>query len=189
MSRNKNTYYLEGIGNRDSKVITEIYKDILPGIVSWIRQNGGNESDAQDLFQEMIVSIYKKQKKGEFELTCKFWSYALVVCRNLWFAKKRKMERISYVDQVDDDRVEIGAGMQEEIEHKEQFKLYRKHFQNLSDSCQKVLSLFFAKVKMATIAEKMSSSEGYIKKKKFKCKEELVSKIKQDPLFTELVEI
>ncbi|WP_235296962.1 RNA polymerase sigma factor [Portibacter marinus] len=189
MKAGKNTYYLEGIANRDSKVISEIYKDILPGIISWIRQNGGQEDDAKDLFQEMIVSIYKKLKAGEFELTCKFWSYALVVCRNLWFAKIRKTDRISYVEQVDDDRVEISPGMQEEIEQKEQLKLYRKHFQALSESCQKVLSLFFAKVKMAEIAEKMDSSEGYIKKKKFKCKEELVNKIKADPLFAELTEI
>ncbi len=188
MKEGKNAYYLEGIASRDSKVITEIYKDILPGITSWVRQNGGQEEDAKDLFQEMIVSIYKKQKSGDFVLTCKFWSYALVVCRNLWFAKTRKSERISYVEQVDDDRVEIGQSMQEELEQKEQLQLYRMHFASLTESCQKVLSLFFAKVKMAEIARKMDSSEAYIKKKKFKCKENLVRKIKADPLFAELTD-
>ena len=78
--------------------------------------------------------------------------------------------------------------MQEELEQKEQLALYRTHFNKLSESCQKVLSLFFAKVKMAEIAQKMDSSEAYIKKKKFKCKENLVSKIKADPLFAELTD-
>lgn len=189
MNDDKNAYYLKGIADQDTKVITEIYKDILPGIIAWVKKNGGQEEDAKDLFQEMIISIYKKMKKGDFELTCKFWSYALVVCRNLWFASNRKTDRISYVEVVDDERVEIESDMQEEIERKEQYLLYRKHFQSLSDSCQQVMSLFFAKVKMSEIAEKMKSTESYIKKKKFKCKEELLQRIQNDPIYHELSEI
>lgn len=187
MNDDKNTYYLDGIARRDSKVISEIYKDILPGITTWVRQNGGQEDDAKDIFQEMIISIYKKQKSEEFKLTCKFWSYALVVCRNLWFAKNRKNNRISYVEQIGEEQVVIESGMQEELEQKEQVFLYRKHFAELTESCQRVLSLFFAKYKMSEIATKMATSEGYVKKKKFKCKEELVKKIQADPMYNELI--
>jgi RNA polymerase sigma factor (sigma-70 family) len=186
MNRDKNTYYLEGISTRNSQVIEEIYKDILPGITSWVRQNGGNQDDAKDLFQEMIISIYKKQNQGEFTLTCTFWSYSLVVCRNLWYAKNRNKDRIKYVDEVDGEKVSLDDDMQANIEEQEQLQLYRKHFSLLAEKCQKVLSLFFAKVKMAEIAERLETSEAFIKKKKFKCKEELVERIKADPLYAEL---
>jgi len=189
MSKEKNARFLDGISTRNSKVIQEIYKDILPGITNWVRQNGGNQDDAKDLFQEMILSIYKKQKSGDFILTCTFWSYALVVCRNLWFAKSRKKDRIKYVEEIDGERVSLEPDMQETIEKQEQLQVYRKHFAMLSEKCQMILSMFFAKVKMGEIAKKLDTSESFIKKKKFQCKEDLVQRIKSDPVFEELSEI
>ncbi|GLR16129.1 RNA polymerase sigma factor [Portibacter lacus] len=189
MSKDKNLIYLEGIKTRNSKVIQEIYDDILPGITSWVKQNGGQLDDAKDLFQEMIISIYKKQQQGEFELTCTFWSYSLVVCRNLWFAKNRKKDKIKYQEDVGSDHVSLDLDMQSTIEQQEQIMIYRKHFNSLAEKCQKVLSMFFAKVKMSEIAKKLDTSEAYIKKKKFKCKEELVSRIKADALYEELSEL
>ena len=186
MTSNKNKTYLDGINSRNSKVLQEIYKDILPGITNWVRENGGNQDDAKDLFQEMIISIYKKCQTGNFELSCTFWSYALVVCRNLWFAKNRNKDKMIYTDTIGDDKVIITEDVQKEIEQREQMKLYKKHFSTLGESCQKILSMFFDKVKMTEIAAKLDMTPGYIKKKKFNCKEELIQKIKADALFEEL---
>lgn len=186
MDTQKNERYLQGIKDRDSKILQEIYNDILPGISRWVIEHGGNKEDAQDLFQEMIISIYKKMKEGNFELTCSFWTYALVVCRNLWFTKARKKDRIKYTDTINDERVEIEDNMQNEIENREQYNLYQKHFLGLEEKCQKILAMFFNKIKMAEIAEKLDTTPAYIKKRKHKCKEMLVSRIKEDALYLEL---
>ena len=186
MRENKNILYLNGIKARDSKILKEIYLDILPGITKWVRENGGNQDDAKDLFQEMILSVYKKIQKGDFELTCTFWSYSLVVCRNLWFARNRNKDKMKYTDTIENEEVYVDEDMQNKIEQQEQMQLYRKHFQELGDTCQKVLSMFFAKVKMVEIAKKMDMTPAYIKKKKFKCKEDLIQRIKADSLFEEL---
>ena len=186
MTDNKTQVYLSGIRNRDSQVIGKIYKDILPGITSWIRQNGGNEDDAKDIFQEMIISIYKNSQKPDFRITCTFWSYALIVCKNLWFAKNRNKSKMVYKESLEGEDVSIDKNIQNEIEQQEQLILYRKHFQKLGDSCQKILSLFFAKKKMTEIAEKLNMSAGYVKKQKFNCKEKLIKSIQADPIYSEL---
>ena len=186
MKEIKNKLYLKGIKEQDSKILRKIYADILPGIIKWVKQNGGNDEDGQDLFQEMIISVYKKVKAGDFKLTCSFWSYSLVVCRNLWFAKQRNKDRMTYTDNINDEKVVIGENMQTLIEDNERLNLYRKHFSGLDDKCQKILSMFFDKVKMTEIAEKLNTTPAYIKKRKFKCKEMLISRIKEDHLFAEL---
>ena len=56
MKEGKNAYYLEGIATRNSKIITEIYQDILPGITTWVKQNGGHEEDAKDLFHCLLYT-------------------------------------------------------------------------------------------------------------------------------------
>ncbi len=188
MTNEKSLRYLEGIKSRNSAVLTEIYQDILPGITRWVKENGGNDDDAKDLFQEMIISVYKKSQAGDFKLTCTFWSYALIVCKNLWYAKNRNKDKMKFTDNVEGEKVLIEKDMQEELEKKEQYVMYRRHFQKLGENCQKILSLFFAKIKMSEIAERLELSPAYVKKAKFKCKETLTKNIKEDAIYKELSE-
>ena len=54
---------------------------------------------------------------------------------------------------------------------------------------QKLLQLFFEKVSLKEIAKVMGyKSEKYAKKRKFKCKELLISRIKQDAEFKKILE-
>ena len=79
------------------------------------------------------------------------------------------------------------AGLMEDILLNEQYRLYRKHFRKLGKDCQKVLEMYFDKVSMAEIARRMGfASEGYAKKRKFKCKEKLIQLIKAVPSFKDL---
>ena len=45
---------------------------------------------------------------------------------------------------------------------------------------------FFDKMPLRKIAKKLDTSEGYIKKRKFICKEKLIKAIKADAIFNEL---
>ena len=77
--------------------------------------------------------------------------------------------------------IEFDHDFAELVEKNERFKLYQKHFQLLGSDCQKLLQLFFDKVPLKQIAQIMGfSSEKYVKKRKFKCKEYLITSIKQD---------
>lgn len=187
MNTEKNNRWIEGIKNQDRRILVEIYDNILPGITAWVKQNNGTEDDAKDLFQDMIVSVYKKCKTGEFELTCTFWSYALIVCRNLWFAKNRNRDKMVFSENIKGEEVIIEEDMQYEIEKQEEFRLYRKHFDQLGEGCREILSMFFSKIQMSEIAEKLNLSPAYVKKRKFKCKEELINNIRQDEIYNELI--
>ena len=75
------------------------------------------------------------------------------------------------------------------VEKNEKYGLYQKHFNTLSTDCQKLLQLFFEKVPLKEIAGLMGyKSEKYAKKRKFKCKELLVNRIKQDTEFKKILE-
>ena len=65
-------------------------------------------------------------------------------------------------------------------------KLFQKHFKRLEKDCQKLLLLFLKKVPLKDIAEELGiGSQQYIKRKKYKCKEQLVRYIKSDPNYKE----
>lgn len=183
---------LKGILRHDNIILQYIYKQYYYNINYFIRKNQGSEEDASDIFQEAIIIIYRKIKENDliFEKSS-FKGYLFSVCRFLWLKQleKRRIERerlnetLPYQEDLYDD------SLNELVEKNEKYGLYQKHFNTLSTDCQKLLQLFFEKVPLKEIAGLMGyKSEKYAKKRKFKCKELLVNRIKQDTEFKKILE-
>lgn len=181
------TSYLAAVRNNDEGKIREIYALFLPRIAYFIQMNGGSAEDAKDVFQDALITIYRKSDDLNFELTSKFYTFLYGICRNLWgnqLQKKSRTERpitdtYHYENVADTNFLPL--------ENLEEENVFWEAFQQLGSDCQQLLKLFFAKVKMEEITEKLKlSSVSYAKKKKFQCKEKLVQLVKSDPRYDEL---
>lgn len=183
---------LKGILRHDSYVLQYIYKEYYYKVNFFIKKNNGNDEDAGDIFQEAIIVIYRKLKENDliFEKSS-FQGYLFSVCRFIWLKQleKRRIEKEKISDTLpfqddlyDDSLVEL-------IDKNERYGLYQKHFKTLSTDCQKLLQLFFEKVPLKEIARIMGyKGEKYAKTRKYKCKELLVKKIKQDWEYKKILE-
>lgn len=177
---------IEGIRIQDKLILKSIYESYFPTIKRLVADNYGSEQDAKDVFQEGIIIIYRKIKDGNFNLTSSFKTYIYGVCRYIWIKElsmrredTRKLEGYIEYEEVPDI-------VFDEYEKNEQYKLYQKHFKRLEKDCQKLLQLFLKKVALKDIAQVLGiESHQYIKRKKYKCKEQLVRYIKSDPKFKE----
>ena len=183
---------LKGILRHDNLILQYIYKEIYYKVNLFVKNNSGNEDDANDVFQEAIIIIYRKLKENDLVLEKNTLpSYLFSVSRFLWLREleKQRVERQKISESLpfqhdiyDDDLVEL-------VKRNEEYSLYQKHFMNLSSDCQKLLQLFFEKVPLAEIAKIMGyKGENYAKTRKYKCKELLVSRIKQDTEFKKILE-
>jgi DNA-directed RNA polymerase specialized sigma24 family protein len=76
---------LKGILRHDNLILQYIYKQFYYKVNLFIKKNSGNEDDANDIFQEAIIVIYRKLKESDlvFE-TSSFQGYLFSVCRFLW---------------------------------------------------------------------------------------------------------
>lgn len=183
---------LKGILRHDNLILQHIYKQFYYQVNLFIKRNSGNEDDANDIFQEAIIIIYRKLKENDlvFKMSS-FQGYLFSVCRFLWLKEleKRKIEQqrlndsLPFLEEIyDDNLVEI-------VRKNERYGLYQKHFKTLSTDCQKLLQLFFEKIPMTEIAKIMGyKGDNYAKKRKYTCKELLVSRIKNDTEFKKIIE-
>lgn len=176
---------LVGIKNADSTTIKRVYDLALPTVIRWTKDNNGSEADARDLFQDAIMALYRRLESSDFELTCRLQSYLRIMCRNLWLARLRKEQNKTMITE-ETEAVELDDNVLALIEVNDRHRLFRRHFDLLEDGCRRVLALFFDKTPLKAIAEMLGTSEGYIKKKKFKCKERLIKSVQSDPSFDEL---
>ncbi|MBT28992.1 MAG: hypothetical protein CMO01_04950 [Thalassobius sp.] len=176
---------LEGLLTADRTLIQEMYDAYQAGVISFIKQRGGTESDAKDVFQDAILVLYKKVKANDLVLTVSLNSFIKAICRNMWLTKIRDKRELN-VEVNEDENMLLEEQIEDVLTGVLREKIYRKHFLNLGEQCQHILKLFFSKVKMKEIAVKLNITEKYVKKRKFECKEKLIVAIKNDPHFKEL---
>ena len=174
----------EGLRLRSDLIIRYIYQEYFPMIKYLIMSNNGNEEDAEDVFQDGLVVVFKKIRARELELTSSFRTYLYSVCRNLWLNKLKKRNR--YIREFSDfenfEEIAYSKNQQQDDGEQEKFGLYQKHFYTLGDDCKKVLMLFMKKIPLKEIASEMGyKTENYAKTRKYLCKEELKRRIINDP--------
>jgi RNA polymerase sigma factor (sigma-70 family) len=182
----------KGILRHDNLVLSYIYKQFFYKVNAFVRKNNGSDEDVYDVFQEAIIVIYRKLKEDELLFENRsFEVYLYSVCRFLWLKnlQKRKTEKEKLVESLPYNTEIYDDDLSHVVERNERFLLYQKHFRNISTDCQKVLQMFFDKVPVKQIAQLMGyKGEKYAKTRKYKCKELLIERIKQDPAYNKLFE-
>ena len=171
------------------RTIEDLYDETFPQIKKWIKVNSGNESDAEDVFQESIVAAFQKSRDPSFQLNCKMSTFIFGIAKKNWLYKLRTKGRHVHTDfsQSESVPLEVEETIDSMIEKQEIHGLYRSKFELLSEECKRILTYFFNGVSMKEIVVKMGyTNDGFARKKKFNCKNQLVDLVKKDPRYLEL---
>ena len=71
MKRLSDQEILAGLRKRDNRVLQFIYKNSFNPVKQLVLHNAGSENDAEDIFQEALIVIFKKLRdEPGFELFC-----------------------------------------------------------------------------------------------------------------------
>ncbi|GAI72783.1 unnamed protein product [marine sediment metagenome] len=175
---------LDGIRDKNNDILTFVYKEYYPFIKKYILNNNGNKQDAEDIFQETIVMIYRKVEEGQLSLDCSLKTYIYSVCRILWLKELETRKLIRNNDPELKNIVDPEVNFYLENGDLEKKKLIQEHLMHLKENCRQILTLFYAGVPSDEITEILGmSSTANTRQKKNRCKEKLIKSIKKDPRF------
>lgn len=177
--------YIDGLVQNNSNVIREIYKKFVPKVKNYIRTNSGDDDQAQDVIQEVLITIFNQAKTNGLQLTCPFDAYFFLLCKRRWLNEIKKASNKEVTLQ--DENVSIDESVQEMTFQTEVFdekqSLFDEMFQKLGDKCKELLQLSFVTKTMEEVAEKLNVTYGYVRKKKSLCTGQLTEMIQQSPRF------
>lgn len=180
--------YIDGLLQNNSNIIQSIYKKFAPKVKNYIRTNSGNDDQAQDVIQEVLITIYNQSKTNGLQLSCPFDAYFFLLCKRRWFNELKKLSNKEVTLQ--DDNVSIDESVQEMTFQTEVFdekqSLFDEMFQKLGEKCQEVLKLSFVTKTMEEVAEKLNVTYGYVRKKKSLCTGQLTEMIQQSNRYKSL---
>ena len=180
--------YIEGLANNNSAVIQSIYKKFVPKVVSYIRNNSGDEDQAQDVVQEVLILLFNQAKAKKLELTCPFDAYFFLLCKRKWLNELKKSVNKGVTLQEDytstTESTQVMIAETELFDEKQE--LFDLMFQKLGDKCKEVLQLSFSLQSMEEVAEKLNVTYGYVRKKKSLCTGQLTQYIRETNRFKSL---
>ena len=183
MKRLTDDEIIKGLRKRDNRVLQYIYKNGFNSVKQLIISNAGSQNDAEDIFQETLIIVFKKLREDtDFELDCAFNTYLYSIARLLWLKHLRHIKKI-HIDPLNRD-------MEERIEFEEplpvqdkdlRMAIYQRNLMRIPEDCQSILKLTANNINAREIAERLGfRSEGYVRKRRHFCKEFLVNQIKED---------
>jgi RNA polymerase sigma factor (sigma-70 family) len=178
---------LDGIANSDDRILIHLYKENFKLISHFIISNSGNNEDAQDIFQECLVVLYRKVKEKDFKLTSSLSTYIYSIARLMWLKelsiRKKRTELTTSEHNFSIEEREV----LDLIDYNEKLKLFREKFEELSEDCKKVLRMFLNNVPIKEITKIMGySSDQHTKNRRYRCKKSLVARIRKSSKFKEL---
>ncbi|HMQ80459.1 MAG TPA: RNA polymerase sigma factor [Ignavibacteria bacterium] len=98
---------LEKLKEGDNKALSLIYDTYYPSIERMVINNSGSRDDAQDIFQDSMITLVEKVKDPCFELTSSVNTYLYSISKNLWLKKLRSRKPDIYIS--DDELKNIKA--------------------------------------------------------------------------------
>lgn len=149
--------------NKYSLALKGLYNN-LGEIKQYIQANSGSVDDAEDIFQDALVILYKKIHSPGFNLTVSLKTYLLAVAKNCWLQELRQRKKIPAGDVViepeDNDTTE-----------EPDFDFATTAFKLLGDKCRELLIQFYFKKKsFKEIASLLAFSDELVaKNQKYRC--------------------
>jgi RNA polymerase sigma factor (sigma-70 family) len=180
--------FVEGLSQNNSTVIKEIYKLFVPKVIRFIQTNSGDEDRAQDVVQDVLMTIYDQAKTKNLQLSCPFDAYFFLLCKRKWLnelKKKSNQEVTISIDDVFKDE-SVTNQIMETTDFEEKKNLFDYMFQKLGDKCKELLTLSFTIKSMEEVAEKLGVTYAYVRKKKSLCTGQLTEMIKDSNEFKRL---
>lgn len=181
-------FYIEGLLQNDSAVIKSIYKNFVPKVKNYIRTNSGDDDNAADVVQEVLVTIYHQAKTKGLQLTCPFEAYFFLLCKRKWLNELKKPSNKGVT--INDNIVSTDESAYELVLQSESFderqSLFDEMFRKLGEKCREVLKLSFVLKTMEEVARQLNVTYGYVRKKKSLCTGQLTEMIQQSNRYKSL---
>lgn len=157
------------------QAIRQLYSSSFPMARSYVVQNSGNEQDAEDIFQEAVISFIELVQNRKFRGESSVSSCIYSITRHLWLnelrRKGRAVRREFRFQQENSAQTDLNNLLgEEELRHQ-----LIQMIEALGDNCRKILvAFYYDDLSMKEIMGLVNyQNEQVLRNKKYKCMKQL----------------
>lgn len=145
MINNTNQQLLENLRAGKEEFLIQIYRDHRTPFIQWAQRHFSvSSSDAEDVFQNVMIIFYRNLQSGKLmELTASLRTYLFAIGKRLLLNKLRSKRQDIDLEEV--NVKDLDLTIYHQIESTHQQTLIAQAMAKLGAACQKLLRLFFFK--------------------------------------------
>lgn len=166
------------------QVIKFLYRSYFQGLSNYIKQNQGSGQDAEDIFQEVIVSFIEIVRNDKFRGDSSVKTFLYTLTRYTWLNELKKRGRAlareeKFGSDSDNDERDVSHLLIE----REAKTLIMDMMGKLGDACRKILvAYYYENLPMKDILPLVNyENEQVLRNKKYKCLKSLEQLLTADP--------
>ncbi|WP_026261100.1 RNA polymerase sigma factor [Spirosoma luteum] len=167
-----------------------IYRSYYRMLENYVLTNSGNEMDAEDIIQEVLVVFIDIVQTQRYRNEASVRSFLYTLTRNLWISELRKRTSDSKRDGLfEENREKEEEDVSNLLIYKEAQVLIAELFERMGEKCKQILTLFYYEnLSMKEILTQTSyENEQVLRNRKYKCLKELTDIIQQSPTISNSV--
>ncbi|MEM9986264.1 MAG: sigma-70 family RNA polymerase sigma factor [Bacteroidota bacterium] len=176
--------WLAQLAKADRSAMEKLYEQSFGEAAAFVRSHGGSREDAEDVFQEVIIVLFRRLADPDWRPQQRLEGYVYGIARNLWYKTLERRQRLPQA--AIEDQAPISAEEGELYERSLRERLLGEHLLALPSNCQEIMKWFLAKTSLKEIAKRLNSTVNYIKKRKHHCQRRLIDAVQADPRYQEL---
>jgi len=182
---NDDQILISALKQRERVAFKYLYQHYTGTIKHFVKTNGGQNVDAEEIEQNVIIHLYEKIVNNNFVLHegTKLSTYMFAVGKNMWYKKSGRTVSYKGEESIEETGENFDFDELFEPANEDEQKVICA-LKNIDPDCKEILTLYYYDNKtMREIAEKMESiTEENLRKRKYKCiqklKKVLTDKIK-----------
>lgn len=172
-------------GKRDlDKAVRFLYRQYYEVLSIYTRQNNGTEQDAEDVFQEVVVSFIELVNQNKFRGESSIKTFLYSLNRHIWLNELKKRNRMQQRNlKFERARSQSEADVSTHIAGREARSQVMKIMDQLGDACKQVLMAFYYQdLQVKDMLNFLPyENEQVIRNKKYKCLKKLEEMLHEDP--------
>lgn len=115
---------------------------MLPKVQRYVQSNSGSEEDANDIFQDAVMIVYKQVMSNQLESTINLEAYLFTIAKNRWINKAKRDAKITAVDVLPETE-QVNDNIFDLLVSKERESVIEKVLSGVGEQCKKLLHLIF----------------------------------------------
>jgi len=125
-------------------VIKLLYKNYYQGLSNYIKLNQGSQQDAEDIFQEVVVSFIEIVKGDKFRGDSSIKTFMYTLCRYTWLNELKKRNRVLLREEkYEGDKDHEDKDVSDLLVEREAKSLVMAMMEKLGDICKKILVAYY----------------------------------------------
>jgi RNA polymerase sigma factor (sigma-70 family) len=181
---------IAGIRNNQlNETIYAIYRQYMGAVIAYVIHSGGNQQDAEDIFQETVIVFIKLVQEGKFRGESAVKTFLVAIARNFWlneWKKRQSQDRRGKVFEI--SRGDEGDDILENVYRRETKEQFLEIIDALGEPCKTILVMYYYENEpYKEIVKRLHyENEQVVRNKKYRCMKLLTEMVRNNPILNKL---